>query len=60
MNIVANEYKTQTVAGTNYFISASVGDDVYHIRIFSQPWTNTEEVTDVEGPKQIKDEIAYF
>jgi len=59
-NINVNSYKTQVVAGTNYFISATIGDDTYHIKIFTQSWTNTEEVHNVQGPKQHTDEISYF
>lgn len=81
-SIVVHSYKTQVVAGTNYFVglvessnlleisvitqyfqcfySATVDDVVYHFRIFSQPWTQTEQVTGVLGPKLISDEITHF
>lgn len=42
------------------FFSADVGEDTYHFRIFSQPWTHTEEVHSVQGPKQKTDEVTYF
>ncbi|KAG4073285.1 hypothetical protein HA402_008631 [Bradysia odoriphaga] len=58
--IVINSYKTQTVAGTNYFVGLTIDDIIYHIRIFSQPWTQTEEVHAVQGPKELTDEISYF
>ncbi|XP_037041011.1 cystatin-A2-like isoform X1 [Bradysia coprophila] len=58
--IVINSYKTQTVAGTNYFVGLTIDDIIYHVRIFSQPWTQTEEVHGVQGPKTVTDEISYF
>lgn len=39
---------------------ATVGSDTYHFKIFSQPWTNTEQVSSVEGPKEASAEILYF
>jgi len=60
VKITVNNYKTQVVAGVNYFISITVGEETYHLKIFTQSWTNTEKVHRVQGPKQLTDEISYF
>ncbi|XP_037041013.1 cystatin-A2-like isoform X3 [Bradysia coprophila] len=58
--IVINSYKKQTVSGSNYFVGLTIDDIIYHVKIYSQPWTQTEEVHAVQGPKTVTDEISYF
>ncbi|XP_075053955.1 cystatin-A-like [Mixophyes fleayi] len=57
----AVEYKTQTVAGTNYFIK--VGSEQYiHLRVY-QPLPSADQemsLTDVQLDKTKDDEIKYF
>ncbi|XP_039600054.1 cystatin-B-like [Polypterus senegalus] len=59
----AVQYKSQMVAGTNYFIKVHVGGEEYiHLRIFrSLPVHGNElKVHSVQSPKGQQDEIAYF
>ncbi|XP_075053543.1 cystatin-A-like [Mixophyes fleayi] len=59
----AVEYKTQTVAGTNYFIKVCVGSEQYiHLRVY-QPLPSADQemsLTDVQLDKTKEDEIKYF
>ncbi|XP_058920411.1 cystatin-A [Kogia breviceps] len=54
----AVEYKTQVVAGTNYWIKIRVGDDRYiHIKVFeSLPQMNLE-LTDYKVDKSKEDQL---
>ncbi|XP_028656287.1 cystatin-B-like [Erpetoichthys calabaricus] len=59
----AVQYKSQVVAGTNYFIKVHVGGVEYiHLRIFrSLPVHGNElKVHGVQSPKGEQDEIDYF
>jgi cystatin-A/B len=54
------EYKTQVVAGINYFIKVQSGqDEAVHLRIWDQPWTSTRQLSDVKA-KKLSDPIEYF
>nr|XP_022304750.1 cystatin-A-like isoform X2 [Crassostrea virginica] len=55
-------YKTQVVAGINYFVKVNVGDEYLHLRIFAPlPCTgNPKELTDLQTGKTAEDEIIYF
>ncbi|XP_075054361.1 cystatin-B-like [Mixophyes fleayi] len=59
----AVEYKTQTVAGTNYFIKVFVGSEQYiHLCVY-QPLPSADQemsLTDVQLDKTKDDEIKYF
>ncbi|XP_037041007.1 uncharacterized protein LOC119077806 [Bradysia coprophila] len=58
--IVINSYKSLTVTGVDYFVSLTIDDNIYHVRLFYQPLTHYEEVSAVQGPKKSTDEISYF
>nr|XP_034953315.1 cystatin-A-like [Zootoca vivipara]XP_034953316.1 cystatin-A-like [Zootoca vivipara] len=59
----AVEYKTQVVAGTNYFIKVDVGQGEYlHLRVF-QPLPHKNEVpslTAYQAGKTASDPLNYF
>lgn len=59
----ATEYKSQLVAGMNYFIKVQVGDDDYiHIRVYeSLPHENKPlALHGYQTNKTKQDELAYF
>nr|AEF33385.1 cystatin B-like protein [Crassostrea ariakensis] len=58
----AVSYKTQIVAGTNYFVKVNAGDEYLHLRIFAPlPCTgDPKELTDLQRGKTAEDEITYF
>ncbi|XP_065827449.1 stefin-C-like [Oscarella lobularis] len=60
---VATKYRSQVVAGTNYFIKVDVGDGQYvHIRVFQSLPTPEQkvELTDIQTGHTADDEITYF
>uniref|UniRef100_A0A8C5M5Q7 Cystatin domain-containing protein n=1 Tax=Leptobrachium leishanense TaxID=445787 RepID=A0A8C5M5Q7_9ANUR len=59
---VAVSYRSQLVAGTNYFIKVDAGDGFIHVRIY-QPLPQANKppsVTAVQQDKSKEDEIVYF
>ncbi|MDK0713538.1 cystatin domain-containing protein, partial [Clostridium perfringens] len=58
----AVSYKTQIVAGTNYFVKVNAGDEYIHLRIFAPlPCSgNPKELADLQRGKTAEDEITYF
>ena len=56
-------YKTQIVAGTNYFMKIAVGDKVIHARVF-QPLPHTGESAQVHSIEDKnhspESELSYF
>ncbi|XP_070263208.1 cystatin-B [Myotis yumanensis] len=59
----ATEYKSQLVAGTNYFIKVQVADDDFvHLRVFqSLPHENKAlSLHNYQTNKTKQDELAYF
>ncbi|XP_059542644.1 cystatin-B-like [Myotis daubentonii] len=59
----ATEYKSQVVAGTNYFIKVQVADDDFvHLRVFeSLPQENKAlALHNYQTSKTKQDQLAYF
>ncbi|XP_066031605.1 cystatin-B-like [Chamaea fasciata] len=59
----AVEFKTQLVAGTNYFIKVHVGNEEFvHLRVFkSLPHENEQlSLHSYQSSKTKHDELAYF
>ncbi|NXG17175.1 CYTB protein, partial [Grallaria varia] len=59
----AVEFKTQVVAGTNYFIKVHVGNDEFmHLRVFKSLPQESKPLTlhSYQGSKSKHDELAYF
>lgn len=55
-------YKTQVVAGTNYFVKVNAGGEHLHLRIFAPlPHTgNRKELADLQRGKAAEDDLSYF
>ncbi|NXF70746.1 CYTB protein, partial [Sclerurus mexicanus] len=59
----AVEFKTQVVAGTNYFIKVHVGNDEFmHLRVFRSLPHESKPLSlhSYQGSKTKHDELAYF
>ncbi|XP_064618341.1 cystatin-B-like [Liolophura sinensis] len=58
----ATHYKSQVVAGTNFFIKVSLGGDNYaHLRVFRPlPGAGEEELVAIQFDKKPEDPIEYF
>merc|ERR1719215_1512606 len=59
----AKTYKTQVVAGTNYFVKVNTGGDKHvHVRIFKPlPHTGSPpEVRNIQVEKTAEDALEYF
>ncbi|XP_028608122.1 cystatin-A-like [Grammomys surdaster] len=61
-NFKAVEYKTQVVAGTNYFIKVDVGNDSFiHLKVFKDlSGEDHFELTGYQTNKTKDDELTYF
>lgn len=54
-------YKTQVVAGTNYFMKISIGEKVVHARVFQPLSGESAELHSIEDKNHDKDsELSYF
>eukprot|EP00296_Roombia_truncata_P010066 JP448762.1.p2 GENE.JP448762.1~~JP448762.1.p2 ORF type:complete len:99 (+),score=35.24 JP448762.1:35-331(+) len=58
--LTAISYKTQVVAGTNYFVKIKADEEHIHARIYHVPWQNSLELTAVAGGKTADDTIEFF
>ena len=58
-SVDALAYKSQVVAGTNYFVRVRIGNTFFHVRIY-EGFQGVPEVTRVVGPKSETDPIEYF
>ncbi|XP_046574785.1 cystatin-B-like [Haliotis rubra] len=58
----AISYRSQVVAGTNYFIKVDVGDEHYHLRIFVPlPHTNSPtSLAAYQAGHTAETELSYF
>lgn len=52
-------YKTQVVAGLNYFVKVRIDGKIFHLRIYKH-FSGSLELSKVAGPKPESDPIAYF
>ncbi|XP_042227813.1 cystatin-A-like [Homarus americanus] len=53
-------YKTQVVAGTNYFAKVDIGEEeVVHMRVYKDLKQNLS-LHSIQHPKAKEDDIAYF
>jgi len=52
-------YKTQVVAGTNYFFKLRMANMIFHARVYKDLKGNVS-VSKVTGPKEESDEIQYI
>ena len=52
-------FKTQVVAGINYFVKARLGDNVFHARIY-QDLNNGMCIHSIQKNKKLEDPIEYF
>jgi len=55
-------FKTQVVAGINYFVKVRISNYIFHVRIYQRlPHENkAPEVVRVIGPKSETEPIEYF
>jgi cystatin-A/B len=58
----ATQYRTQVVAGTNYFIKVDCGDGLFvHVRVFEPlPPDTTPQFVAIQKDHTKDDEITYF
>jgi len=56
---IALSFKTQVVAGTNYFIKTKLGKFCFHVRVYRDLKGNLS-VSKVTGPVKETDPIKYF
>lgn len=59
LGLKATHFKTQVVAGTNFFVRVKLGEEVAHLRIYKH-FSGSLQLAGVKRGVGVDDEIQYF